>query len=40
MKKHYLLAAGIGVLFLIAGGTSAFAGLSGIIAQGDFFDTL
>ncbi len=36
MKKICLLATGIIALSLVAGNTSAFAGLSGIIAQGDF----
>ena len=36
MKKLSLLTTGIVALFLVVGSTSAFAGLSGIIAQGDF----
>jgi hypothetical protein len=36
MKKRSLLTTGIVALFLVAGSTSAFAGLAGIIAQGDF----
>lgn len=36
MKKRSLLTTGIVTLFLVAGSTSAFAGLAGIIAQGDF----
>ncbi|MCW5210738.1 hypothetical protein VU03_03225, partial [Desulfobulbus sp. N3] len=36
MKKISLLTTGIVALFLVAGSSSAFAGPSGIIAQGDF----
>ena len=36
MKKICLLTTGIVALFLVVGSTNAFAGLSGIIAQGEF----